>query len=63
MNNKESVIARVTIHRANKMTHKGRTEIAEWLRNLAEHIVQEGDKYASRFSAHYLVAKEDSHGE
>lgn len=44
----------VTIRQANTMTKKGRTAIAAWLRRQAQFLEEDGDQFASRFTARYL---------
>ena len=51
---KDKVAAVLTVRDADKMAPVGRAQIARWLRQQADALEAEGDKYASRFRARYL---------
>ena len=51
---KEKTAAIVTINLANKMTPKGRKQIANWLRSRADLLVKHGDLMANRFTSRYI---------
>lgn len=48
-------ISTVVIHDADKMTPKGRAEIANWLRRTGAHLAKQGSNYSPRFRASYNV--------
>jgi hypothetical protein len=50
----EKSAAILTIKNAEKMTKKGRADIADWLRKQARFLTKHGDKYAKGFRARYL---------
>lgn len=50
-------VVTILIKRPGKMTVKGRQEIAEWMREKADELVEEGDNWADDFSAHYWVSE------
>jgi hypothetical protein len=54
MTAKEKAAAVLTLKDADKMTAKGRRQIAAWLRKQADALQAEGNNYASRFRARYL---------
>lgn len=43
----------LTIRDADKMTKKGRREIADWLRARADDLIEHGDQLAATFCARY----------
>lgn len=43
----------LTVRDAQKMTKKGRKDIAAWLRRQAAFLEQHGQEYAKRFTARY----------
>lgn len=49
------MIARFTIHRAAAMTPQGRHEIAEWLRQQAQLVENEGAALSPTFTARYFA--------
>lgn len=51
------VAAIVTLVDADKMSAKGRKDIAAWLRRTAADLVKLGDQYSGRFKATYWVEK------
>lgn len=51
---KDKSAAVVTIKGAQRMTPKGRREIAAWLRMHASYLVQHGHEYSPRFTGRYL---------
>ncbi len=51
---KSKSAAVLTIHDADKMTKKGRREIAVWLIAQAAMLKEHGDQYAKRFTGRYL---------
>ena len=51
---KDKSAAIVTIHKPDKMTKKGRKQIANWLRSRAVLLEKHGDLMASRFTARYI---------
>lgn len=53
---KEYSAAIVTIKDAPSMTKRGRKAIAKWLRNHAQWLEQDGDKYAKRFTGRYIYS-------
>jgi len=53
---KEKSAAIVTIHYANKMTPKGRKQIAAWLRGRAALLEKHGDLMANRFTSRYIYS-------
>jgi len=56
----EKSIAVLTIKEAGRMTAEGREELAEWLRAQADGVLAEGNNYADRFRARFLVYKRES---
>ncbi len=50
----EKVAASVHIRDADKMTAKGRRDIAKWLRQHADFLLKHGDEYAPRFRGRYI---------
>lgn len=50
----EKSAAILTIKGADRMTKKGRAQIAAWLRRNADFLVKHGDKYSKGFRARYL---------
>ena len=44
----------LTIRDADRMSVRGRTEIAEWLFRAAQDLIQLGGQYSGRFTARYL---------
>ena len=49
------VAAVVTVYRPDRMTKRGRKQIASWLRKQARHFVARGELYTKgRFTALYL---------
>jgi hypothetical protein len=50
----EKSAAILTIKDAERMTKKGRKEIATWLRRQAEWLTKHGDNYSKGFRARYL---------
>lgn len=44
----------VTIREAERMTPRGRRDIAEWLRRQARALIKDGPLYARRFTARYI---------
>lgn len=50
----EKSAAVLTIKDAHRMSPKGRKEVAQWLRNHAEWLIEHGNEYAPRFRARYL---------
>ena len=59
----ETVAAKVTIHRAGDMTEEGRKAIADWLRQMAEQLEEEGHNYAPRFNGRYIGVDSDNDNE
>ena len=55
----DETIARLTIKRADEMTHDGREVIAEWLRDQADSLVSNGQRYSKRFVARYHAVPND----
>lgn len=54
---KEKSAAILTIKEPGRMSRKGRTQIAAWLRRQANHFLNYGDKYThGRFTARYLYS-------
>lgn len=51
---KDRSAAIVTIRDADKMTTRGRRDIAAWLRRTAAFLVKHGDQYSSRFAGRYM---------
>lgn len=49
----QKVAASVTIYRVPEMTTKGRKNICDWLRKLADDIQREPEAYAKTFRARY----------
>jgi len=56
----EKTVAVLTIKEAGRMTAEGREELAEWLRAQADGVLAEGNNYADRFRARFLVYKRES---
>lgn len=54
MKQNEKVAAIVTIHDADKMSSKGRKDIANWLRRQSEFFVKYGKKLDKKFVARYV---------
>lgn len=50
----EKSAAILTILKADKMTPKGRKDIAGWLRQHAAWLTRHGDEYSPRFTGRYL---------
>lgn len=48
----------LTIKRADEMTEQGRREVAAWLKQAAEHLVEHGENYQKLFTARYWYAGE-----
>jgi hypothetical protein len=46
--------ASITIYGADKMTLKGRRDIAHWMREQADFLVRYGDEYDYRVQSRYL---------
>jgi len=44
----------LTIKDANRMTKKGRLEVAAWLKRQAAFLASHGQEYSPRFTARYL---------
>jgi len=53
----EKSAAIVTIKDAPNMTKKGRKAIAEWLRQQASFLEQDGQRFSKRFTARYLYPR------
>lgn len=53
---KDTLVASLTIHRADTMTPEGRRSVAAWMRRQAAELLKQGDQYAKVFRARYLVA-------
>jgi hypothetical protein len=51
---KTSSAAVITVFKANKMTKKGRREVAKWMRRQADFLEKEGYVFSARFTARYL---------
>lgn len=51
---KEKSAAILTIRDADKMTPRGRKQIAAWLRRQSEFLTKHGKQYSGRFTARYL---------
>lgn len=51
----ERTLAVLTIHDAGDMSPGRRNFLAEWLRDQAKSIKKDGDNYAKRFRARYIV--------
>lgn len=49
----------ITIKDADKMTKKGRRDIAAWLRHQADDLEALGDQYNWRFRARYLYPQKE----
>ena len=56
MKAKEKSAAILTIKDADKMSKRGRKEVAAWLRRHAKYLEQHGQAYSSRFTGRYLYA-------
>jgi len=54
---KERCAVSITIHDAASMTPFGKKAIAEWLREQAKSLVQEGSNYSKLFRASYRYVK------
>ena len=52
----EKSAAIVTIKDAPSMSKRGRKAIAKWLRQHADWLEADGDKYSKRFTGRYLYA-------
>lgn len=50
----EKVAATLTVHRVADMTKKGRKEVSNWLRRLADDIQEHPESFAKTFRARYL---------
>jgi hypothetical protein len=50
----EKVAASIHIRDADKMTAKGRRDIAEWLRSHADFLLENGKDYDARFRGRYI---------
>lgn len=50
----EKVAASIHITDADKMTAKGRREIAKWLRQHADFLLEHGHEYAPKFRGRYI---------
>lgn len=50
----EKSAAILTIKDAPNMTRKGRKSVANWLRDHAKWLEEDGDKYSNRFIGRYL---------
>lgn len=57
MAKKERSAAIVTIKDADRMTPKGRREIAAWLRRQAGFLTKHGDNFAGLFRARYIYTE------
>lgn len=55
----DKVIARLVILDAAEMTYEGRNDIARWLRRQSDLLRREGDNYAEKFTARFLVPDRD----
>ncbi len=55
MKKKDKTIAILTVHNAAKFTAKGRRDIANWLHNLADTILNDAEKLDTRFRARYIA--------
>lgn len=51
---KEKTAAVLTVHHAALMTPTGRKKVAEWLRQQADSLIDDGKFYAPRFTGRYL---------
>lgn len=45
----------LTLHDAPDLTHGGRVKLAMWLRKEADALLRDGDNYAKRYRARFLV--------
>ncbi|BAQ18317.1 hypothetical protein [Methyloceanibacter caenitepidi] len=54
MANTEKEHAVLTLKHAGEWSPEGRKDVANWLREQAASLEQEGDTYASRYRARYL---------
>ncbi|QIG66914.1 hypothetical protein EVB41_083 [Rhizobium phage RHph_TM3_14A] len=60
----QKVIARFSVDQAGEMTEQGRKEIADWLRQQAEALEEEGHNYSTNFVARYICdVREPAHAE
>lgn len=57
MKTTEKSIATVTLHGAGEWTENGRRDIADWLRDQAWDLENEGENYSKRFTARYIVSE------
>lgn len=59
----ETVAAKVTIHRAADMTEEGRKAVADWLRQRADDLEENGHDYSPKFTGRYIGIASDNDNE
>lgn len=52
-------IARLTLKDVPAMTSAGRSNVANWLRALADTLEYDGDELADKFTARYIYAQQN----
>lgn len=58
----DKTIAKLTIYQAAEMGVEGRAVLAEWLRDKADDLEAEGERYSHQFVARYLAPSQESEG-
>lgn len=58
----EVVPAKLIFRRASEWTDEGRKEVADWLRQCAENLEEDGSNYSASFTATFRYAREKVNG-